>query len=255
MFPEIRTQRLALRDLEASDGPRIFAYHTHPEVSRFQSWGTESVDVIQSYIRSLAVIEPDTPGSWYQVGIFLLPGGKLIGDCGFRVLEAEPRQAEIGITLAPEVQGKGYAGEALQALLHYLLVTLGKHRVFGSVDPENLPSMKLLQRVGMRKEAHFVGAYGSKAHGSMTPSLPSWQASGNPATEGRRGVRLEIYSAATTGILGKENRRRCVRFHLIQEFIALPPKPVHSSHFRELRAISRIDCLASKRSAVEFSIA
>jgi RimJ/RimL family protein N-acetyltransferase len=156
MFPEIRTQRLALRDLEASDGPRIFAYHTHPEVSRFQSWGTESVDVIQSYIRSLAVIEPDTPGSWYQVGIFLLPGGKLIGDCGFRVLEAEPRQAEIGITLAPEVQGKGYAGEALQALLHYLLVTLGKHRVFGSVDPENLPSMKLLQRVGMRKEAHFV---------------------------------------------------------------------------------------------------
>ncbi len=156
MFPEILTERLALRDLEANDGPRVFAYHKHPEVSRFQSWGTESVDVVQSYIRGLSAIEPGTPGPWYQVGIFLLAGGKLIGDCGFRVLESDPEQAEIGITLAPECQGQGYATEALQAILDYLLVTLEKHRVFGSVDPRNGSSMKLLQRVGLRQEAHFV---------------------------------------------------------------------------------------------------
>lgn len=156
MFPEILTQRLTIRDFEANDGPRIFSYHRHPEVSRFQSWGTESVDAIQTYIRGLAAADPDTPGKWYQVGIFLRVGGKLIGDCGLRVLESEPRQAEIGITLAPEFQGQGYATEALKALLGYLLVTLGKHRVFGSVDPRNVASIKLLERVGMRKEAHFV---------------------------------------------------------------------------------------------------
>jgi len=156
MFPEILTERLALRDLEPNDGPRVFAYHKHPDVSRFQSWGTESVDVVQSYIRGLATIEPGTPGSWYQVGIFLRAGGKLIGDCGFRVLESDPEQAEIGITLAPEFQGKGYATEALQAILDYLLVMLEKHRVFGSVDPRNVSSMRLLPRVGLRQEAHFV---------------------------------------------------------------------------------------------------
>jgi RimJ/RimL family protein N-acetyltransferase len=156
MFPEIITPRLAIRDLEANDGPRVFAYHRRPEVSQFQSWGTESVDVVQSYIRSLAGTEPGAPGKWYQVGIFLLEGGKLIGDCGFRVVKDDPEQAEIGITLAPEFQGKGYATEAVSALLHYLLVTLDKHRVFGSVDPRNTASMKLLERVGMRKEAHFL---------------------------------------------------------------------------------------------------
>jgi RimJ/RimL family protein N-acetyltransferase len=156
MFPEIQTERLALRDLEANDGPRVFAYHRRPEVARFQSWGTESVDVVQSFIRGLAGTEPGVPGAWYQVGIYLLAGGKLIGDCGFRVAKDDPAQAEIGITLAPEYQGQGYATEAARALLHYLLVTLGKHRVFGSVDPRNVSSLRLLERLGMRKEGHFV---------------------------------------------------------------------------------------------------
>ncbi len=156
MFPEILTQRLVLRDLEPNDGPRVFSYHRRPEIARFQSWGTESVDVVQSYIRGLANVEPGTPGKWYQVGIFLLAGGKLIGDCGFRVFENEPQQAEVGITLAPEFQRQGYAAEALPALLNYLFVSLGKHRVIGSVDPRNVASMGLLERVGMRKEAHFV---------------------------------------------------------------------------------------------------
>ena len=156
MFPEIATTRLVLRDLEASDGPRIFSYHRHPDIARFQSWGTESVDVIQSYIRRITAADPDTAGAWYQVGIYLLAGGKLIGDCGLRPLKDEPRQAEVGITLAPEFQRQGYAGEAFRALLSYLFGTLGKHRVFGSVDPANTASIALLRRVGMRQEAHLV---------------------------------------------------------------------------------------------------
>jgi len=63
---------------------------------------------------------------------------------------------EIGITLARGFQGRGFATEALRAVLGYLFSTLGKHRVFGSVDPRNAPSLALLERVGMRREAHFV---------------------------------------------------------------------------------------------------
>lgn len=155
-FTEILTERLALRNLAARDARSIFQYRSRPEVSRFQSWGTQSSDEIQSYISALSATEPGTPGSWYQIGIALQSSSELIGDCGFRVLESEPQQAEFGIALAPEYQCQGYAAEALRALLNYLLVNLGKHRVFGSVDPRNVRSIRLMQRVGMRQEAHFV---------------------------------------------------------------------------------------------------
>jgi RimJ/RimL family protein N-acetyltransferase len=155
-FTKIVTERLALRQLVSSDAQKIFAYRSRPEVARYQSWGIESRAEIQSQIESLAMAEPGIPGTWYQIGIVLQSSSELIGDCGFCVQETEPRQAEFGISLAPKYQCHGYATEALRALLNYLLVDLGKHRAFGSVDPRNLRSIKLMQRVGMRNEAHFV---------------------------------------------------------------------------------------------------
>jgi RimJ/RimL family protein N-acetyltransferase len=158
-FTDIHTEHLVLRGLVESDAQRIFEYRSRPEVSRFQSWGAQSRDEIQLSISGLSATDPGVPGPWYQIGITLLHSRELIGDCGFRVLESEPRQAEFGITLAPEYQSQGYATEAVRALLDYLLVKLGKHRAFGSVDPRNLRSIRLMQRVGMRREAHFVQSF------------------------------------------------------------------------------------------------
>jgi RimJ/RimL family protein N-acetyltransferase len=158
-FIKIVTERLALRQLAASDAQKIFEYRSRPEVSRYQSWGIESRDEIQSQIESLVLTEPGIPGAWYQIGIVLRFGSEFIGDCGFHVLATETRQAEFGISLAPKYQCHGYAAEALRALLNYLFVDLSKHRVFGSVDPRNLRSIKLMQRVGMRNEAHFIRSF------------------------------------------------------------------------------------------------
>jgi RimJ/RimL family protein N-acetyltransferase len=90
------------------------------------------------------------------VAIVRREDGAILGDCGIHFLAEVPRSAEIGITLAAEHQRQGYATEALTAVLDYLFTGLGKHRVHGSVDPANTASARLLERVGMRKEAHFV---------------------------------------------------------------------------------------------------
>lgn len=155
-FTRIVTERLILRQLVPSDAEKIFEYRSRPEVSHFQCWGIESLAAIQSQIENLSVTNPGIPGLWYQIGIVLQSSSELIGDCGFHVLANELRQVEFGISLVPEFQCQGYATEVLRALLNYLFVEMGKHRVFGSVDPRNLPSIKLMQRVGMRKEAHFL---------------------------------------------------------------------------------------------------
>nr|WP_257286661.1 GNAT family protein [Halanaerobium congolense] len=61
----------------------------------------------------------------------------------------------MGYSLSLKYQGKGLATEAVTAVLNYLFFDLNKHRVTASVDPDNLKSINLLERLGMRKEAHF----------------------------------------------------------------------------------------------------
>ena len=162
MFNTLRTDRLLLRTLRASDAEAMYAYRSDPEVARYQNWEPRSLEEIQGFIASLGEAEPGQPGAWYQVGIARCESDGLIGDLGIHVSESEPRQAEIGITLAPAFQGRGLASEALRALFGYLFLDLGLHRVHGSVDPRNRASMALLARVGMRQEAHFVESYWCK---------------------------------------------------------------------------------------------
>jgi RimJ/RimL family protein N-acetyltransferase len=167
-FAKIVTERLGLRQLVASDAEKIFEYRSRAEVSRYQSWGVESPAAIQSQIENLSATNPGIPGLWYRIGYRSQFSGEMIGDCSVHVLENEVRQAEFGISLVLELQCRAYATEVLRALLNYLFVELNKHRVFGSVDPRNLRSIRLMQRVGMRKEAHFKETCGLKVSRSMT---------------------------------------------------------------------------------------
>lgn len=155
MFQEIQTDKLLLRNLVSEDAAPMFAYRSHPEICQYQSWEPKSVQEVESFIDTISKKEFDTTG-WYQIAIVLENDGSLIGDCGIHILEDDRRLAEIGISLAPERQGNGYATEALNAVLNMLFVDLRKHRVFASVDPLNLPSMTLMKRLGLRQEAHFV---------------------------------------------------------------------------------------------------
>lgn len=155
MFLEILTDRLSLRCLLPEDADNMLAYRSDPAVAQFQSWHPQSLAEIHSFISGMSRQEFNSPG-WYQIGIALRSDGRLIGDCATHVLDSDSRIVEIGITIAPSYQSNGYATEAFQAIFKLLFVELGKHRIFASVDPRNSPSMALMQRLGLRQEAHFV---------------------------------------------------------------------------------------------------
>lgn len=57
--------------------------------------------------------KPNQPRTWFQYAIALPESNQLIGDCAIHTLDSELRIVEIGFTLAPEFQGKGYIHEAL----------------------------------------------------------------------------------------------------------------------------------------------
>lgn len=150
----IVTKRLILRPLVESDADAIFNYRSLPGIRRFQNWVPEDAAEVRGFIRTHTY--PKGSSEWLQLGMTLRESGTLIGDLGLHFIQDENQQVEIGATLAPEYQGKGYAFEGVTGALDYLFHTLNTHRVFASIDPRNQASIKLVKRLGMRKEAHFV---------------------------------------------------------------------------------------------------
>jgi [ribosomal protein S5]-alanine N-acetyltransferase len=166
---ELRTARLRLRPFAEADLPAFVAYRRDPEVARYQEWDeTFSAEDAQALFDRWRGVAPGTPGAWFRFAIEEAASGTLLGDCVLHVKEDDPRQAEIGFTLACGYQGKGYAAEAVGAVLEYAFATLALHRVIAITDARNAAAARLLERVGMRREGHhlqnvwFKGAWGDE---------------------------------------------------------------------------------------------
>ena len=80
----------------------------------------------------------------------------MVGDFILHWQDDEQRQAELGYIIHPDHAGKGYATEAGRAMLRIAFEDLHMHRVFGRVEARHTASARVLEKLGMRKEAHFV---------------------------------------------------------------------------------------------------
>ena len=149
------TKRLILRGIRLSDAEAMFKYRSDPQIYKFQNWEPQTIKDAEDYIKTNISKIPNVPNTWYQLGLFIKGSDELIGDIGIHFFEFDNLQVEIGYTLSLEYQGKGYATEAVANVVNYLFTTLNKHRIIASIDQKNIKSMALLERVCMRKEAHF----------------------------------------------------------------------------------------------------
>jgi RimJ/RimL family protein N-acetyltransferase len=156
MFTRFESERLILRRFKDSDLAPFVAYRNDPEVARYQAWDSCDEQEAVAFIRWLESAQPGVSGEWFQFAIESKETGALIGDCALRVDEHEPYRAEIGFTLAREHQGKGLASEAVSRLLDYAFDALSLHRVIAIADCRNVPSVALLEPLGLRREGHLL---------------------------------------------------------------------------------------------------
>jgi RimJ/RimL family protein N-acetyltransferase len=156
-FNIIKTDRLFIRILEMKDKETFFKYRSMPEIYQYQSWQPKCISDIEEFIQKNTEIVPNTANTWLQLSV-CLKDGQMIGDIGIHFME-DDYQIEIGYTLSPEHQGNGYAFEAVKAVINYGFIEWKKHRITASVDPANIQSIKLLERINFRKEAHFIKSF------------------------------------------------------------------------------------------------
>jgi RimJ/RimL family protein N-acetyltransferase/ribosomal protein S18 acetylase RimI-like enzyme len=123
-------------------------YRNTADVARYQDWAMPYTrDLAHALLDELAGTNGPTPNAWVQLAV-TGADDRMVGDLAVW-LDESASLAMIGYTLAPRQQGKGYATEAVAALLDWL-VARNVHRVAATLDPLNLASARVLERCGFR---------------------------------------------------------------------------------------------------------
>ncbi len=165
----LETARLVLRPFQAGDLDELHAFHSLPEVARFLYWEARDREQVRDVLDAkLSQTALEEEGQSLALAVVLRETGVVVGEVSLLWLSRRHRQGEIGFVFHPGYQGRGLATEAAQVMLGLGFDGLGLHRVIGRCDALNLPSARLMERLGMRREAHFVhneifkGAWGDE---------------------------------------------------------------------------------------------
>ena len=154
MEPFFTTPRLIARRLDPHDLHAFVAMRADPEVARFQDWESFTEADGRAFLESNAPRQPGEPG-WFQFALARREDHSFVGDCALKTFETDNRLAQIGFTIARPHWNQGYATEAVRGLIGYAFTHFPTHRIIASVDPRNAASVRVLEKAGFAKEAHF----------------------------------------------------------------------------------------------------
>jgi RimJ/RimL family protein N-acetyltransferase len=151
----LQTERLLLRPFRDDDLDAVCVIDGDQATARYlYSAPRTRAEVRVSLARRKRMTAIEKQGDAIRLGVELRDGGALVGDVSLHYRSREHRQAEIGFVLHPGHHGQGYATEAVTVLFDLGFGSLGLHRILGRCDPRNLPSARLKERLGMRREAY-----------------------------------------------------------------------------------------------------
>ena len=146
------TERLSIEPMALSDLEPLVKYRQDPDVARYQSWDASySVDQGLALIESQSGVLIPEKGDWLQLGIRDRNSGLLIGDVAIHALADQSDCFEIGFTVAKEFQGFGYAREAVNKLLEYLVTEEAAKTFIATPDSRNEASIRLLVSLGFQQ--------------------------------------------------------------------------------------------------------
>jgi ribosomal-protein-alanine N-acetyltransferase len=149
--PDLTTPRLVLRPLRDSDAEALFAVFSDPAVMRY--WSTPPwVDLAQARRKIADDAAGHAAGEHLALGIVRRDDGRLIGRCTLFDRSPGCRRAQVGYGLAASAWGRGFATEAVTALLDHGFGALDLNRVEADIDPRNTASARTLERLGFRRE-------------------------------------------------------------------------------------------------------
>ncbi|NVE94189.1 GNAT family N-acetyltransferase [Altererythrobacter lutimaris] len=147
-IPTLETERFIMRPLVRDDAAALFPTFSDPDQCRYL-WDAafEDVGTLADWL-----CDPDWEGrSWTAVS---RDSGALVAR--IVAIPTSELQSEIGYTVVKEIQRGGIASECTNRLVQYLFEDEDHHRITASTDPRNIASNRVLEKLGFRREAHFL---------------------------------------------------------------------------------------------------
>lgn len=154
--------RLSLRDFTSADIPAVHEYTSDPEVTRWSTWGPNTLEQTTSFVEEAARAHLGEDRSAYSLAAVL--GGKAIGSVAVWTTDHHDRNGELGYTFHRDHWGNGYATEAVNLLLVFGFNTLQLERISATCHPGNIGSIRVLEKSGftfegrLRSHRFFRGA-------------------------------------------------------------------------------------------------
>ena len=152
----IETERLLLRKYEDRDLEDIVAYSRAADfwLARNMDW-EPTEEGVKAYFESRRDLEPESYPEWLELVVELKAGGQAVGNVGNGVADRDQGQASVGWLLGCQYRGQGLATEAVRALVTFGFESMGLHRIYARTGSRNTRSWRLMERIGMRREAHL----------------------------------------------------------------------------------------------------
>jgi len=151
----LSTLRLNIREYLEEDFEEVHAYSCDPETVRFMTWGPNAPEDTRDFIQLAISHQSVEPRTNFHFVVTLRGIDEIIGGCGIHIRRQEHHGAEIGYCFNKQFWGQGYATETMGVLLKFGFEQLRLHRIIATCDPRNLGSERVMQKNGLRKEAHF----------------------------------------------------------------------------------------------------
>ncbi|MCB0751869.1 MAG: GNAT family N-acetyltransferase [Ignavibacteriae bacterium] len=153
-FPVIETKNLILDNFKITDSEDIFKIRSDNRVMKYLDRDNhKTIEESEKMIKTIIQSFRDKTGiNWT---IRKKNSSEVIGYIGYWRIIRESVRAEIGYALKPEYWGKGLMSESLLKVIEFGFANFGLHSIEGNVNPENKNSIKILEKFGFKKEAHF----------------------------------------------------------------------------------------------------
>lgn len=146
----LTTERLRVRTFRPDDLLDLHRLQSDEAVATYLSRGVRSIQEVQAALeRRLAPLVLDQAGDGVILALTTLAEDHVIGEVSLWLRDADARVMEVGFALLPEVQGRGYAHEAVHELVRLAFDHLAAREVIGVADRRNVASTSLMHRLGM----------------------------------------------------------------------------------------------------------